>query len=240
MVRDSEIATLLLTGANNHDWERSAPFCREVLESTGAFDVDVTEDPDIVLSNYDEERDYDLFFIDYNGPEWSDSAKENFEGAVANGTGVTILHAANNPFPGWEAYEEMVGLLWRDNAGHGSYHEFTVEFTDTDHPIADGMEDFDIWDELYHGLSNPQDVDYEVLATAHSDPETGGTGQDEPVVLVLRYGEGRVYHHALGHVWPGDPEEDKGSTMTTFENEPFQELLARGSTWAATGDTAGF
>ena len=32
-----KIRTLLLTGANNHDWRRSAPFCCDLLERTGRF-----------------------------------------------------------------------------------------------------------------------------------------------------------------------------------------------------------
>lgn len=230
------VRTLLLTGENNHDWRRSAPFCRELLEERGPFAVDLVEDPEAVLEDPEQVGDYDLFFLDYNGQTWSATARENFEDAVRDGTGVVALHAANNAFPGWDAYETMLGLLWRDEASHGEFHDFEVEITAPDHPVTRGMDDFEHPDELYHGLTNPQDASYQVLATAYSDPETGGTGQDEPVVLARRYGDGRVFHSILGHVWPGDPDEDRGSTMVTFENDQFQTLLVRGSEWAATGE----
>lgn len=43
------IKTLLLSGANNHDWERSTPFFAGLLRDSGRFDVTVTEDPSLIL-----------------------------------------------------------------------------------------------------------------------------------------------------------------------------------------------
>jgi type 1 glutamine amidotransferase len=233
------IKTLLLTGANNHDWRRSAPFCEDLLEGSGLFDVTLTEDPSAALGDAAALAKYDLLFSDYNGPAWSEAAKANFLDAVRGGTGFVVLHAADNAFPGWVEYETMVALLWREGTGHGRYHEFEVKMVDRDHPITRGLEDFRLWDELYHRLVHMHGAPYRVLATAWSDPETGGTGEDEPMMVVQQYGEGRIYHHVLGHVWPGDPAENKGCSMATFENEGFQRSLLRGCEWAATGGVAG-
>jgi len=231
----AKIETLLLTGANNHDWTRSAPFCRDLLEGSGKFAVTLTEDPSSALEDAEALAGYQLLFSDYNGPEWSDAAKANFEAAVRGGTGLVILHAADNAFRGWVEYEKMVALMWREGTGHGAYHEFDVTIVDRDHPITRGLDDFRLWDELYHRLVHMHGVPHHVLATAYSDPETGGTGNDEPMMVVQQYGEGRVYHHVLGHVWPGDPEANKGCSMITFESPAFQESLLRGCEWAATG-----
>jgi len=130
----------------------------------------------------------------------------------------------------------MVALLWRKGTGHGQYHEFQVKIADHDHPITRGLEDFRLWDELYHRLVHMHDAPYHVLATAYSAPDTGGTGNDEPMMTVQHYGNGRVYHHVMGHVWPGDPAKNKGCSMMTFENPMFQKTLLRGCEWAATGD----
>ena len=235
-----KIRTLLLTGANNHDWRRSAPFCRDLLETTGRFEVKVTETPSVALADPSALAEADLLFSDYNGPEWTTTAKANFERAVRNGTGLVILHAADNAFRGWVEYEKMVGLLWREGTGHGHYHEFPVTVRDREHPITRDLPDFTLWDELYHRLVHMHDVPYHVLATAYSDPAKGGTGRDEPVMVVTQYGCGRVYHHVLGHVWPGDPAGgNRGVTMTTFENKGFQRALIRGCEWAATGTVTG-
>jgi len=232
----ANIETLLLTGANNHDWTRSAPFCRDLLEGSGKFAVTLTEDPSSALEDAEALGAYPLIFSDYNGPEWSEKAKANFEAVVRGGTGLVILHAADNAFPGWVEYEKMVALLWREGTGHGAFHEFDVTVIDHEHPITRGLDDFRLWDELYHRLVHMHGVPYHVLATAYSDPETGGSGNDEPMMVVQQYGEGRVYHHVLGHVWPGDPEANKGCSMITFENPAFQKSLLRGCEWAATGD----
>ena len=38
-----------------------------------------------------------------------------------------------------------------------------------------------------------------VLATTHSDPENKDTGHDEPSLIVVNYGKGRVFHTTMGH-----------------------------------------
>jgi len=229
-----KIKTLLLTGENNHDWERSAPFCKKLMEQTGKFEVDLTEEPSQALANRDELNEYDLFFVDYNGTMWSELAKVNFVDAIRNGVGVCILHAANNAFPGWVDYEKICALLWREGTSHGSYHKFDIKITDPEHPITKGLPEIikDHPDELYHKLVHMHDSPYKVIATAYSSPESGGTGNDEPVLVVKNYGKGRVFHCILGHVW-------KGGGMDTFENVDFQRILLRGCEWAATGTTSG-
>ena len=225
----SKIKTLLITGANNHDWTRSAPYCKDLLENSGKFEVTLTEDPSAVLEDAAGLKDYQLLFSDYNGPAWSEAAKTNFEAAVRNGVGLVILHAADNAFSGWVEYEKMVGLLWRKGTGHGRFHQFKVAIVDHDHPITKGIPDFPQWDELYHRLLHMHNVPYKVLASAYSDPETGGTGNDEPMMVITQYGKGRVFHQVLGHIGGGQEE------MQAFEREEFQKTLVRGSEWAATG-----
>ncbi len=224
------IKTLLLSGANNHNWQLSTPFCKKLLEDTGLFEVDVTEDPSSTLEDKDGLAQYQLLFSDYNGPDWSAAAKANFVDAVSGGAGLVILHAADNAFPGWVEYETMAGLLWREGAGHGAQHRFKVTITDHDHPITAGLPDMeDHWDELYHNLTHMHNAPIRVLATAYSDPATRGTGKDEPMLVVSQYGAGRVFHNILGHVW-------KDGCMDAFEDPAFQRVLIRGCEWAAAGE----
>jgi hypothetical protein len=53
-------------------------------------------------------------------------------------------------------------------------------------------------DELYAKMRGPG-RNMTVLATAHSDPANNGTGRDEPQLMVLSYGRGRVFHTTMGH-----------------------------------------
>jgi uncharacterized protein len=224
------IKTLLITGENNHDWTRSTPFCRDLLQGTGAFNVDLTQDASGTLADRVALSKYQLLFLDYNGPAWSKEAKRNFIDAVRNGAGVCILHAANNGFEGWTECEELCVLMWREGSNHGAYHKFDVTFTDQEHPITKGLPAVmkDHPDELYASLAHMHDSPYHVLATAYSSPESGGTGKEEPMLIVKTYGEGRVFHCILGHVWEDGP-------MDTFDSPDFQRVLLRGCEWAATG-----
>lgn len=223
------IKTLLISGANNHDWERATPYCKKLLEQSGKFSVTVTENPSEILENAQELKKYQLFFSDYNGAMWSETAKANFENAVKNGTGLVILHAADNAFPGWVEYEKMVGLLWREGTGHGRFHQFKVEIVDHNHPITQGIDDFMQWDELYHKLVHMHNVPYQVLAKAYSASDTGGTGNYEPMMVITQYGQGRIFHQVLGHIWKGQEE------MQAFESNGFQQTLIRGCEWVAPG-----
>ena len=230
--RMKKIRTLFLSGANNHDWRLSTPYCWLLLGRTGRFSTTVTTDPSATLENAGGLKEYDLFFMDYNGPAWSAAAQRNFEAAVSGGTGLVILHAADNAFVGWTEFEKMVGLLWRDGTGHGRFHEFPVTITDKSHPITRSLGDFKTTDELYHRLVHLHGVKCQTLATAYSSAESGGTGGAEPAMVATQYGRGRVFHMVLGHIWPGDGPPN----MIAFENQGFQQGLIRGCEWAATGD----
>ena len=157
-----------------------------------------------------------------------------FLDAVRAGTGVVVIHAANNNGNGWTEYERLVGDLWRKGTGHGRFHSFDVKMVDRDHPITRTLPTILLHpDELYHDLVNVHGVERRVLATAYSDPETGGTGEDEPMILVRRYGEGRVFHTPLGHVWKGNIP-----SQASHRDPQFRGLVVRGAEWAATGDVS--
>ncbi|MCY3018838.1 MAG: ThuA domain-containing protein [Planctomycetota bacterium] len=229
------INTLLLSGQNNHDWKRSTPRVKEILDASGKFAVTVTENPPEVLDNAAALRQYQLLFSDYNGPRWGAKAEANFVDAVRGGTGLVILHAADNAFVGWKEYEQMCALMWSTGTGHGEFHEFTVDIVDKEHPITRGIASFKHWDELYHKLVHMQNTPYHVLAEAYSDPKTKGTGNREPMLVTLQFGKGRVFHDILGHIWAGDGTKHKGCSLIAFEDAAFKTTLIRGSEWAATG-----
>ena len=62
--------------------------------------------------------EYDLVISNYNGEPWSSAAMVDFEEFVAGGGGFVSVHAANNAFPEWTAYNEMIGGGgWGDRDG---------------------------------------------------------------------------------------------------------------------------
>ena len=225
------IPVLVVSGANNHDWEFTAPSLVSMLEASGRFAVERTDEPGQSLSQPGYLDRFQAVVLDYNGPRWGEAAESAFTQAVRDGLGVAVIHAANNAFNGWVEYEEMVALMWRAGTGHGSVHAFDVSIEDREHPITRGLPDLVAHtDELYHRLVHMHDTDYRVLASAHSSGESGGTDALEPMVIVKEYGRGRIFHTPLGHVW----RNDEGSRASHADPQ-FQNLVARGVEWAATG-----
>ncbi len=203
--------------------------------------------------------DYDVVVDNYNGPEWPTAVKDDFVDFVRNGGGVIVLHAANNCFPDWDEFNQMLGLGWRkthqgirvaidpvtdetlrqpvgdgQNSGHGSKHPFVVTTRSIEHPIMKGLpvEWMHGKDELYHAMRGPA-KGVEVLATAFSDAKQRGTGLHEPVVWATHFGKGRVVTNTMGHYWVGGD----GPTMRhSLHCVGFQTVLARSCQWAAGRD----
>ncbi|MEX2217997.1 MAG: family 16 glycoside hydrolase [Phycisphaerales bacterium] len=238
------LRALLITGENNHNWRYTSRYHKDTLEETRRFVVDIADDPAAALADADALQKYAVIVLDYNGKPWGEAAQKNFVQYVDGGKGVVVIHAANNAFKGWAEYEAICGLLWRDGAGHGPFHEFDVRYVASAggggggvgglHPIVKGLPGMKSHpDELYHGLSNPQNVKFEVLAVADSPQEKGGSGREEPMAIVLSYGKGRVFHTPLGHVW-----EKQDAQKRSIADPQFKLLLARGAQWAATGEVS--
>lgn len=225
------VRVLLVSGANNHDWEWTTPSLAAILRETGRFDVEITREPAVALADSEALEGFDAVVLDYNGPRWGEAAEQAFLSAVRGGLGVVVVHAADNHGNGWEEYERLVADLWRRGTGHGRFHPFDVGIVDRDHPVTRTLPTIlKHPDELYHDLVNVHGVERRVLATAMSSKESGGTGEEEPMILVRRYGEGRMFHTPLGHVWRNVP-----GSQASHRDPQFRGLIVRGTEWAATG-----
>ncbi len=124
--------------------------------------------------------------------------------------------------------------------GHGPRSEFLVRTRNFDHLITKGLPAnwLHASDELYGHLRGPAE-NMEILATAFSpDPvpeQPSGaprgfgrrSGRDEPVLMTIRYGNGRIFHTTLGHA-----DEGGGPAM---ECVGFIVTFQRGAEWAASG-----
>ena len=250
------IRVMLLDGESAgtyHAWKAITPVLKQQLSKRrvcSRVDTLVTAPPSSGdLSNFKPEfAKYQVVVFNYDAPDWPASLREAFEQYMKNGGGMVSVHAADNAFAGWSAWNEMIGVggwrsrtetagpLWymRDGklvsdtspgraGSHGQRLPFQVTTREPEHPIMKGLPS--VWlhagDELYATLRGPG-KNMTVLATAHSELSNSGTGRDEPILMVLNYGKGRIFHTTLGH---DIPALKCVGFITTFQ---------RGAEWAAT------
>ena len=237
-----------------HRWQVVTPVLKKMLDETRLFDVDVVTAPP-AGADYGAFKpafaQYRAIVLNYDAPDdrWPAELKESFERYMRDGGGLAVVHASDNAFPGWKAYNEMTGIGgWRnrnENAGphwyvengtltsettpgsagsHGTRLPYVITAQDRTHPIMKGLPAS--WmhqgDELYASLRGPG-RNMTVLATARSEPSNHGTGRDEPQLLVVQYGRGRVFHTTLGH------------DVNAVSSVDFVATFQRGVEWAATG-----
>ena len=235
-----KIRVLILTGRNNHDWRTTTPYLREVLQTTGRFDVRVTEEPAGLTA--ETLKPYDVLVSNYCGPRWGASAEKAVEEFVKDGKGLVVVHAASYPFgetavltekmgrtdvfqQPWPEWGRMVGAVWSDKeprTTHAQRHAYEVVWQDKQHPVAAGMGDkFLLSDELYHNFRLKDGI--HVLASAYDSPKIGGNGKVEPLLWTNAYGQGRVFHTALGH------------DLDAMQAPGFIATFARGTEWASAG-----
>ena len=245
------LKALIVDGQNNHAvWPTTTKMMKAYLEASKLFTVDVATaapqgtDPTfkpefskyaVVISNFG-----------HGAAAWPAETQKAFEDFVRGGGGFVVIHAADNAFPEWPAYNEMIGLggwggrtekdgpyVYTNDQGevirdetpgpggnHGAQWEFPVVIRDREHPITTGMpvEWLHTKDELYDKLRGPA-RNMKILATAESQV----TGRHEPMIFTVDYGKGRVFHTPMGHA------------EYSMECVGFITTLLRGTEWAATG-----
>jgi len=186
----------------------------------------------------------------YKAADWPKSTQKAFEAYMKAGGGLVVTHAADNCFPTWGEYNKMIGLggwggrneksgpyVYYSNEGelvrdtspgsggtHGPQFEIPVTVRVPNHPITKGMPAkwLAAQDELYAKLRGPAE-NMTILATGKDYRPNPKTDRHEPVLMVINYEKGRIFHSVLGH------------DTTANEGVGFIATLTRGAEWAATG-----
>ncbi|CDF78045.1 trehalose utilisation protein ThuA-like protein [Formosa agariphila KMM 3901] len=273
-----KIKVLIVDGQNNHDvWPKSTIMMKQYLEETGKFTVDIARTHFLHKSekykdwldyaNVEEGEEgqpitdpdfnpkfskYDVIISNfgYKAAPWPEKTQKAFEEFIAKGGGFVSVHAADNSFPEWEAYNEMIGIggwggrteksgpyLYLDEndnpkkdytpgpgGKHGKREDFAVTNYNEEHPITKGLPK--VWmhanDECYAMMRGPAN-NVSILSTAVSTLKDAALKQKEPVIMTINYKKGRIFHTTLGH------------DVEAFECVGFITFLNRGVEWAATG-----
>lgn len=247
------LRALIIDGQNNHDWKATTPVMKKQLEESGLFSVEVAtapagNTPELAAFKPDFAK-YKVLLMNYNGALWGEATRLALEQYMSAGGGMVVVHAADNSFAQWPAYNEMIAvggwngrndktgayLRWKDGkplldtqpgavGHHGAQHEFVLDTRAPTHPVMAGLPKqwLHASDELYDFMRGPA-KNTVILATALADKKFGGSGEHEAQLLATTYGKGRIFHTMIGH----GPEAMKcvGFIVT----------LQRGAEWAATG-----
>lgn len=209
-------------GWDGHTPRETAARFAQALDEQG-FEVDI-EDNTRALADPDRLARYDLIV-----PCWTMASPEditpdmvnNLSAAVKNGAGLAGVHGGMGDSVHHSlTYQWMVGGQF---VGHPHVGDYAVRVANHTHPAMRGLPAaFAYKSEQYYMLVDP---DINVLAV------TDYCWNDElvamPVAWTKRWGKGRVFYSALGHV------------AQEFETYPFVlDMTVRGMVWAALGETA--
>ncbi len=237
---------------SSHNMPAEGLEAKKILEDTGLFAVEVVttpargEDMSGFKPNF---TNYDLVVFNYDGSPWPQETQAAFVKWMQEGGGMVVFHSADNAFASWKEFNEMIALggwngrnqssgpylRFRDGkwvplqmpgpgGSHGRQHPYVVTTREPKHPIMEGLpsEWMHVSDELYDRLRGPA-TNVTVLASSKADSATGGSGEEEPILMTINYGKGRVFHSVMGH------------SVTQMKCVGFTVTLQRGAEWAATG-----
>jgi uncharacterized protein len=139
--------------------------------------------------------------------------------AVKSGVGIAGWHGGmGDAFRNKTGYQFMVGGQFV--AHPGNIRDYEVNITHHSDPITQGLKNFKIKSEQYYMHVDPSN---EVLATTIFDGTEAPwiKGSVMPVVWKRKFGNGRVFYSALGHV------------AADFDVPEARILVERGMLWAS-------
>ena len=217
---EGPIKVLVVTGGHGFDKE---PFFAIFKGMDGiAFD---TAEQKQTSEAYDRDPSkYDVLVL-YDMPQKiTEAQNKNFLKFLADGKGLVALHHCLGSYQNWPEFQKIIGgkfyIAERTEEGvkhpkSGWKHDvkFTVKIADKSHPIAQGLSDFEIFDEVYSKYLVRGGV--EVLLTV-DHPLSG-----KVIAWTHSYGKAPVVYLLLAHGPSG------------YNNLSYQKLVANAIRWAA-------
>ncbi len=221
MAEDGKIRVLIVTGG--HGFERE-PFFAMFKSMEGVTFQEVEHPKAHALWKPDAAKHYDVMVLYDMWGNISDEAKADFVNLLKQGKGIVALHHSLASYPNWDEFAKIIGGKFRlqktvvngvEKAPSTFKHgvKFTVHIADPNHPITQGMKDFEIVDETYGDF----DVSPNVIPLLTTDEPTSG----KTIGWYHTYGKSRVVYLQLGH------------DHTAYENPNYRRLVAQAMRWTA-------
>ncbi|WP_449063880.1 ThuA domain-containing protein [Planomonospora algeriensis] len=210
---------LILSGGPFHDFPATSAALAETLAEVGV-ESDVTDDitggladaPEYALITVNALRcrmtpDHLAPHRDRWGLELPPQARTALLDHLERGGGLLCMHAASICFDDWQGWPRVLGGRWEWPKSHHPPLGWTTVRVHGDHPIVEGLRDFDLVDEVYSDLTILPDV----------TPLASSMGQ--PLVWARPVRRGRLVYDALGH------------DTRSYDNPVHRTLLRRAAQW---------
>ena len=228
---DDKIRVLVVTGGHAFEqgpfykiFEDNPDITFRKVEHPNPKDPAKPADPVYAMFKPEAAKQYDVIVLYDMWQPITDEAKADFVNLLKAGKGLVALHHSIASFQQWAEYAKIVGgtyyLADREVSGvkklrctykHGV--EFAMHVAAQDHPVMQGLKDFVIHDETYHGYDVEPDV--KVLLTTDEPLST------KQICLAHTYGASRVVYLQSGH------------DHLAYENPNFRHLIMQAIRWVA-------
>lgn len=202
-----KVKTLLYAGGEIHDFKGCGDELEKILRNAGRFGITRVDD-DLSCLEPPNLDPFDLIVFYHTVGTISDAQKNGLLNWLAGGKAYVGVHSAADSFRECPEYRAMVGGHF---VTHPAYREYQVSVADPEHPITEGLTEFNVTDEQYITDYDPR---VKILASAL------WKGDKMPVAWTKQWGKGKVFYLALGH----DPQSCRA--------EAFATLVVRGCLWA--------
>ena len=211
---------VLVLSGDNHGFAASAQVIHDFLAQQPDMQVTLSADKAVLTSPQLQTFDALVFGTGFTRSSRqadgtvkreSDLTAEQEEGLrtfVASGKGLVGAHGT-----AWWISGRAMDLIGGAANWHPPGLTFTVHVEAGDHPITQGVDDFEVEDEIYISAYEPT---LRILASAEWQ------GRAFPMAWTKSFGQGRVFYTTLGH------------TSATFQRPAMQRLMSQGVRWAAT------
>lgn len=221
MVSQSIPALKVAVVTGGHRYE--VPQFHQLFRQMSHLDVYIQHLEDFAASSQAVREAYDvvLFYImmvegpvDEGLPGYAGKPLSALSQLGQTSQGIFLLHHALLAYPQWPVWNALTGIKnsWADFSYE---HDLSLrlQVADPDHPITQGLDDWEMIDETYK-MNEPDEDSHLLLTLDHPQSMRA-------IAWTRQYGQSRVFCLQSGH------------DHQTWQNEQFAALVERGILWCA-------
>jgi type 1 glutamine amidotransferase len=216
------IKILILSGRNNHEWQKTTPLLARIYTETRLFSVTITDLPDTLT--YKQLKNFNVVVSNWN--TWPDNNlrfparwEKDFSKYINGGGGAIFIHAGASSFYGWDDYHKIGIGRWGKDTKHGEQTRGKISGFDREHPITKVFKDFYITDEIWEKTDIYPGARPVASVTATDTKDSHQISEN--CAFVNSAGRGLSFFTTLGH------------NERALLNSGLQTMILRATQWVA-------